>query len=32
MRNAANAAVYTGSNTVILRAALEEIGGFHMIR
>ena len=28
MRNAANAAVYTGSNTVILRAALEEIGGF----
>lgn len=28
MRNAANAAVYTGSNTVILRSALEEIGGF----
>lgn len=28
MRNASNTAVYTGSNTVILRAALEEIGGF----
>lgn len=28
MRNTANAAVYTGSNTVILRSALEEIGGF----
>lgn len=28
LRNAANAAAYTGSNTVILRAALEEIGGF----
>ena len=28
MRNAANAAAYTGSNTVILRSALEEIGGF----
>lgn len=28
MRNAANAAVYTGSNTVILRSAIEEIGGF----
>ena len=28
MRNAANAAVYTGSNTVILRSALEEISGF----
>ena len=28
MSNAANAAVYTGSNTVILRSALEEIGGF----
>lgn len=28
MRNATNTAAYTGSNTVILRAALEEIGGF----
>lgn len=28
LRNAANAAAYTGSNTVILRTALEEIGGF----
>lgn len=28
MRNASNTAVYTGSNTVILRTALEEIGGF----
>lgn len=28
LRNATNTAAYTGSNTVILRAALEEIGGF----
>lgn len=28
MRNASNTAAYTGSNTVILRSALEEIGGF----
>lgn len=28
LRNTANAAAYTGSNTVILRRALEEIGGF----
>ena len=28
MRNASNSAAYTGSNTVILRSALEEIGGF----
>lgn len=28
MRNAANAAAYTGSNTLILRKAMEEIGGF----
>lgn len=28
MRNTANAAAYTGSNTVILRSAMEEIGGF----
>lgn len=28
MRNASNTAAYTGSNTVILRKALEEIGGF----
>ena len=28
MRNASNSAAYTGSNTVILRRALEEIGGF----
>lgn len=28
LRNAANAAAYTGSNTLILRRALEEIGGF----
>lgn len=28
MRNATNTAAYTGSNTVILRKALEEIGGF----
>ena len=27
MRNASNSAAYTGSNTVILRSALEEIGG-----
>ncbi len=28
MRNTSNAIAYTGSNTVILRAAMEEIGGF----
>lgn len=28
MRNASNSSAYTGSNTVILRSALEEIGGF----
>ena len=28
LRNATNTAAYTGSNTVILRSALEEIGGF----
>ena len=28
MRNSSNSAAYTGSNTVILRKALEEIGGF----
>ena len=28
LRNATNTAAYTGSNTVILREALEEIGGF----
>ena len=28
MRNANNAVAYTGSNTVIARQALEEIGGF----
>ena len=28
LRNATNTAAYTGSNTVILRTALEEIGGF----
>lgn len=28
MRNASNAVAYTGSNTVILREAMEEIGGF----
>ncbi len=28
MRNASNAVAYTGSNTIILREALEEIGGF----
>lgn len=28
MRNASNSAAYTGSNTVILRSAMEEIGGF----
>ncbi len=28
MRNASNAAAYTGSNTVILRKAMEEINGF----
>lgn len=28
MRNATNSAAYTGSNTVILRKAIEEIGGF----
>lgn len=28
MRNASNSAAYTGSNTVILREAMEEIGGF----
>lgn len=28
MRNATNTAAYTGSNTVLLRAALDEIGGF----
>ena len=28
MRNATNTAAYTGSNTVILRDALKEIGGF----
>lgn len=28
LRNASNSAAYTGSNTVILRRALEEIGGF----
>lgn len=28
LRNATNTAAYTGSNTVILRDALEEIGGF----
>lgn len=28
MRNASNSAAYTGSNTVILRKAMEEIGGF----
>lgn len=28
MRNASNAISYTGSNTVILRKAMEEIGGF----
>lgn len=28
MRNATNSAVYTGSNTVISRQAMEEIGGF----
>lgn len=28
MRNSSNSSAYTGSNTVISRAALEEIGGF----
>ncbi len=28
LRNATNTAAYTGSNTILLRAALEEIGGF----
>lgn len=28
MRNSSNACAYTGSNTMILRAAMEEIGGF----
>lgn len=28
MRNASNSSAYTGSNTVILRKAMEEIGGF----
>lgn len=28
MRNSSNAAAYTGSNTVLARSALEEIGGF----
>lgn len=28
LRNASNSAAYTGSNTVLSRAALEEIGGF----
>lgn len=28
MRNVSNSAAYTGSNTVILRSAIEEIGGF----
>lgn len=28
MRNTVNAAAYTGSNTVLLRSAIEEIGGF----
>lgn len=28
MRNSSNTAAYTGSNTVILRKAMEEIGGF----
>lgn len=28
MRNSSNSSAYTGSNTVILRKALEEIGGF----
>ena len=28
MRNSSNSATYTGSNTVLSRRALEEIGGF----